>query len=53
MDMFAYTSSSAYSSEASFQRYLAGLTEHIRETDREVNIYRYADEPLAMPVRHR
>jgi len=52
MGMFEYTRSNAYSSEPSFQRYLAGLTEHIRESGRDVNIYRYADEPLAMPVRH-
>lgn len=53
MGMFEYTSSNAYSSEPSFQRYLAGLTEHIRETGRDVNIFRYADEPVAMPVHRR
>lgn len=52
MGMFEYITSRAYTSEPSFQRYLAGLTEHIREAGRDVNIYRYADEPLAMPVRH-
>lgn len=52
MGMFDYVSSRAYRKEPSFQRYLASLTEHIREQGRDVNIYRYADEPLAMPVRH-
>lgn len=52
MGMFDYVSDKDYQKEPSFQRYLAGVTEHIREQGRDVNIYRYADEPLAMPVRH-
>ncbi|MFZ5576096.1 MAG: thioredoxin family protein [Pseudomonadota bacterium] len=52
MGMFDYVSSGDYQKEPSFQRYLASVTEHIREQGRDVNIYRYADEPLAMPVRH-
>lgn len=52
MGMFDYVSSRDYQKEPSFQRYLASLTEHIRKQGRDVNIYRYADEPLAMPVRH-
>ncbi len=52
LGMFDYVSSGGYQKEPSFQRYLAGVTEHIREQGRDVNIYRYADEPLAMPVRH-
>lgn len=52
MGMFDYVSGRDYQKEPSFQRYLAGVTEHIREQGRDVNIYRYADEPLAMPVRH-
>lgn len=52
MGMFDYVSSRDYEKEPSFQRYLASVTEHIREQGRDVNIYRYADEPLAMPVRH-
>ncbi|MGQ9686786.1 MAG: thioredoxin family protein [Thiobacillaceae bacterium] len=53
MGMFDYVSSQAYLKEPSFQRYLAGLTEHIRREGRDVNIYRYADEPMTAPVRHR
>lgn len=52
MGMFDYVSGHDYQKEPSFQRYLAGVTEHIREQGRDVNIYRYADEPVAMPVRH-
>ncbi|MFN3716340.1 MAG: thioredoxin family protein [Thiobacillus sp.] len=45
--MFDYVSSGAYRKEPSFQRYLAGKTERIREAGRDVNIWRYADEPVA------
>lgn len=47
--MFDYVSSGAYRSEPSFQRFLSARAEHIRETGRDVNIWRYADEPLAPP----
>ncbi len=53
MGMLDYVSSEDYQKEPSFQRYLAGQTGHIREQGRDVSIYRYADEPLAMPVRER
>lgn len=45
--MFDYVSSGAYRGEPSFQRYLAGQTEHIRASGRDVNIWRYADEPVS------
>ncbi len=45
--MFDYVSTGAYRKEPSFQRYLAGETERIREAGRDVNIWRYADEPVA------
>lgn len=44
--MLDYVSSGAFRSEPSLQRYLARLTEHIRESGRDVNIWRYADEPV-------
>ncbi len=49
--MFDYVASEAYRREPSFQRFLAAKTEHIREAGHDVNIWRYADEPVAMPVR--
>ncbi len=47
--MFDYVSSGAYRSEPSFQRYLSARSERIREAWQDVNIWRYADEPLATP----
>lgn len=44
--MFDYISSGAYRTEPSFQRFLAARTEHIREAGHDVNIWRYADEPV-------
>lgn len=44
--MFDYVSTGAYRTEPSFQRFLAARTEHIREAGRDVNIWRYADEPV-------
>ena len=49
--MFDYVASEAYRKEPSFQRFLSARAEHIRETGRDVNIWRYADEPVAMPAR--
>ncbi len=49
--MFDYLVSGEYLKEPSFQRFLAARTEHIREAGRDVNIWRYADEPVAMPAR--
>lgn len=46
--MLTYTSSGEYQKEPSFQRYLSAKAEHIRESGRDVNIWRYADEPVAM-----
>ena len=46
LGMFDYISSGAYITEPSFQRYLSARAEHIRETGRDVNIWRYADEPV-------
>lgn len=51
LGMFDYLASGAYLKESSFQRFLAAKTEHIREAGRDVNIWRYADEPVAGPVR--
>ena len=45
--MFDYLVSGAHLKEPSFQRFLAARTEHIREAGRDVNIWRYADEPVA------
>lgn len=45
--MFDYVSTGEYRREPSFQRFLSVKTEHIRESGRDVNIRRYADEPLA------
>ena len=49
--MFDYTVSGEYLREPSFQRFLSARAEHIREAGRDVNIWRYADEPVAAPVR--
>lgn len=42
--MFDYVKSGAWRREPSFQRYLSARAEHIRESGRDVNIWRYADE---------
>jgi thioredoxin-related protein len=47
LGMFDYTASGAYRQEPSFQRFLSARAEHIRDSGRDVNIWRYADEPLA------
>ena len=47
LGMFTYTSTGEYRKEPSFQRYLSAKAEHIRESGRDVNIWRYADEPVA------
>lgn len=46
LGMLDYVSSGAFREEPSLQRYLAALTEDIREEGRDVNIWRYADEPV-------
>jgi len=50
LGMFDYLVSGAYRKEPSFQRFLAARTEHIREAGLDVNIWRYADEPVAATV---
>jgi thioredoxin-related protein len=47
--MFDYVASESFRKEPSFQRFLAARTEHIREAGLDVNIWRYADEPVAAP----
>jgi thioredoxin-related protein len=47
LGMFDYISSGAHVTEPSFQRFLSAKAEHIRETGRDVNIWRYADEPVS------
>lgn len=47
LGMFDYTSSGAYRTEPSFQRFLSAKAEHIRASGRDVNIWRYADQPVA------
>lgn len=47
LGMFDYVASGEYLREPSFQRFLSAKTEHIREAGRDVNIWRYADEPVA------
>ena len=47
LGMFDYVASKSYREEPSFQRFLAAKTEHIREAGLDVNIWRYADEPVA------
>ncbi|MEJ5211390.1 MAG: thioredoxin fold domain-containing protein [Burkholderiales bacterium] len=44
--MFAYAESGAYRKEPSFQRYLSARAEHFREQGRDVDIWRFADEPV-------
>jgi len=51
LGMFDYLVSGAYLKEPSFQRFLSAKAEHIREAGRDVNIWRYADEPVAAPER--
>jgi thioredoxin-related protein len=51
LGMFDYVESKAFQREPSFQRFLAAKTEHIREAGLDVNIWRYADEPVAATVR--
>lgn len=51
LGMFDYTASGAYHNEPSFQRFLSAKAEHIRESGRDVNIWRYADEPVAASAR--
>ncbi len=43
--MFAYAESGAYRKEPSFQRYLSARAEHLREQGKDVDIWRFADEP--------
>ena len=50
LGMFDYVASGEYLKEPSFQRFLAAKTEHIREAGLDVNIWRYADEPIAPPA---
>lgn len=51
LGMFDYVASGAYLKEPNFQRFLGAKTEHIRETGRDVNIWRYSDEPVATTSR--
>lgn len=48
LGMFDYVASGAYRREPDFQRFLSAKSEHIRATGRDVNIWRYADEPLTV-----
>jgi thioredoxin-related protein len=50
LGMFDYTASGAWRKEPSFQRFLSARAEHIRDSGQDVNIWRYADEPVAAPV---
>lgn len=43
--MFDYVKGRHWQREPSFQRFLSARAEHIRESGRSVNIWRYADEP--------
>lgn len=43
--MLDYVASGAYRTEPSFQRFLSAWAEQIRASGRDVNIWRYADEP--------
>jgi thioredoxin-related protein len=45
--MFDYVTTGSHLTEPSFQRFLSARAEHIRESGRDVNIWRYADEPVA------
>lgn len=49
--MFDYILSGQYRKEPSFQRFLATRGDHIRESGRDINIWRYADEPVSSPQR--
>lgn len=42
--MFEYVKSGAWRKEPSFQRYLSARAEQVRESGKDVNIWRYADE---------
>lgn len=44
--MFDYVASGAHRHEPNFQRYLSARAERVRATGRDVNIWRYADEPV-------
>ena len=50
LGMFDYVASGEHLREPNFQRFLSAKTEHIRESGRDVNIWRYADEPVAPPT---
>lgn len=50
MGMFDYVASGEHLKEPNFQRFLSAKTEHIRETGKDVNIWRYADEPVSAGV---
>lgn len=43
--IFTYVESGAYKKEPSFQRYLEGKADAIRQTGKDVDIWRQADEP--------
>lgn len=47
--IFDYVLTGAYRTEPSFQRFLSAQVENLREAGKDVNIWRYADEPLAGP----
>ncbi|MHB1213484.1 MAG: thioredoxin family protein [Thiobacillus sp.] len=49
--MFDYVVSGEYRREPSFQRFLGAKAEHIRKAGQDVNIWRYADEPIAPTAR--
>jgi len=51
LGMFDYIVTGEYRREPSFQRFLSAKAEHLRETGRDVNIWRYADEPVAATAR--
>jgi thioredoxin-related protein len=51
LGMFDYITMGSYLTEPSFQRFLSARAEHIRESGRDVNIWRYADEPVAAAAR--
>lgn len=44
--IFSYVDSGAYKKEPSFQRYLEGRADAIRQTGKDVDIWRLADEPV-------
>lgn len=47
LGMLTYTATGEFRREPSFQRYLSARAERIRESGRDVNIWRYADEPVS------